>query len=68
VKQSGARRTTRATWRLRRGKRTVARGVTTVRRGRLAFDLARVRGLRAGRYVLTVKLAGAVIQEVVHVR
>ena len=58
----------RATWRLSRGRRTVARGVTRVRKGRLAVHVARQRRLRRGRYVLTVKFAGTAIKEVIHVR
>jgi FG-GAP-like repeat len=69
VKQSGAeRKSSRASWRLARGKRTVAHGTTTVRRGRLALDLARLRGVRHGRYVLTLKIGSTVVREVVHVR
>jgi Tol biopolymer transport system component len=69
VKQSGAaHKSSRAKWSLARGTRTVARGVTTVRRGRIALDLAHLRGVRRGRYVLTLKIGSTVVREVVHVR
>jgi hypothetical protein len=69
VSQAGAsRQSSRAAWRLARGKRTVARGGTNVRRGRLALDLAHLPGVHRGRYVLTVRIGATVVREVVHVR
>ena len=63
----------RATWRLSRGRQTVARGAVTIRRGRLTLDPARLRRVRPGRYLLTLKIArggrpAAVVRKVVRVR
>jgi hypothetical protein len=69
VNQTGAsRKSSPASWRIARGKRTVAHGAKTIRQGRLALDLAHLVGVRRGRYVLTVKIGATVVRQAIRVR
>ena len=49
---------TKVTWRLALGKRTIAKGDAKPRRGRAAIKVAPKRGLKKGRYKLTVTVSG----------
>jgi hypothetical protein len=72
-KTPGAKARSRAAWRLTRGKRTVARGTANVRRDHVALDTGRLRGVRPGRYTLTLTVTGpdgpvAVLAQSVRIR